>query len=94
MKTTIKTKDDVTYKRGMTLYSIVPNVGGRFVSEHLKTYPHGDGRWQTDGSPGGAGVIAWCFSTERAAIEEIIEGLDAQIAELTTRRARMQAKLK
>jgi hypothetical protein len=89
-----KTKDDVTYKKGMTLYSIVPNPSGRFVSEHLKTYPNGEGRWQTDGSPGGAGVIAFCYSTERGAVEEIIEGLDAQIAELNTRRARMQAKLK
>lgn len=86
------TKDGVKYKKGMTLYSVVPNLGGPFVSEHLKTYPNGEGRWQTDGSPGCAGYIGDCYSTERAAIASILDDLDAAIKRLTELKKKWQSK--
>lgn len=89
-----KTKDGVKYNRGMTLFSVTPNLGGPFVSEHAKTYQNGEGRWQTDGSPGCHGVIADCYSTERAAIKSIIWSYDTMIHSLTEQRKTWQGKLK
>jgi hypothetical protein len=76
------TRDNVLYEEGMTLFSVLGNLGNYLLCTHVDTHLNGVNRWQTDGSPGTHGYVNDCFAAESSAKAHIVQQIKTKIERL------------